>query len=154
MRSLLVAALFLTYCPRAISQDVKKEDSKPKPASETTGIAGDKPTSFWMDRKLELSKNVFAGLAAGDFEKLEQNAAQMQLMSKIEGFVRRRSPEYTAQLHAFELANSEVLRHARNKNIEGATLAFQQLTVSCVACHKLLRDAKAAATVPVPKKRD
>lgn len=151
MRSLLSITLVIACCSPAVSQDLKKGESKQKKDTGAVEAASDRPMSFWMAQKLEHSQNVFAALAAGDFEKLEQNSSQMQLLSKIEGFVRRRSPEYTAQLHAFELANREVLRHARAKNIEGATLAFQQLTISCVACHKLLRDSPADATSPAAK---
>ncbi len=114
-------------------------------SSKQEAVLGEKPISFWMERKLELSQTVFAALASGDFETMEQNATQLQVLSKIEGFVRRRTPEYTAQLRSFELANREIIKHAKEHKLEGAALAFQQLTISCVSCHKLLRDG----SVPV-----
>jgi hypothetical protein len=140
----VVICVFGAIC---VAQEREKKDApRKKDANKNEPTTTEeKPMSFWMERKLELSQSVFAALASGDFAKLEQSSSQMQLLSKIEGFVRRRSPEYTAHLRSFELSNKEIIKHAKAKNIEGAALAFQQLTISCVGCHKLLRDGGSAA---------
>ena len=39
----------------------------------------------------------------------------------------------------FEYANKALALAAREKNLDGATIAYIQLTVSCVQCHKLVR---------------
>ena len=96
--------------------------------------------SFWMNTKLNASKSILEALAKGDFEKLKSQAEQMRLIGKLEGFVRRKNPDYKAQLQTFELSNLELVRQAKRHNVEGATLAFNQLTTSCVACHVMLRD--------------
>jgi cytochrome c556 len=36
----------------------------------------------------------------------------------------------------------EIIRQANQDNLEGVTLGFNQLTVSCVQCHKHLRETK------------
>jgi cytochrome c556 len=104
---------------------------------------GDEPktedASFWMKRKLELSQKVFAALTEGDFDTIDQSARTMGKLNTIEKFIRGRNPEYRAQLEIFKFANEELIRHADKKNIDGATLAFNQLTLSCVNCHKQLR---------------
>ena len=63
----------------------------------------------------------------------------MQRLGKLEGLVRR-NKDYQAQLHSFEFANQELVRHSQRRNVEGATLAFNQLTTSCVECHSMLRE--------------
>lgn len=98
------------------------------------------PESVWMKKKLEYSKDILEGITTEDFETVERAAAAMRRMSALEGFVRRKdTKEYRAQLTIFEFANDELLRHAGNKDVDGATLAFTQLTLSCVNCHKQLR---------------
>ena len=98
------------------------------------------PESVWMKKKLEYSKDILEGITTEDFETIERAAAAMRRMSALEGFVRRKdTKEYRAQLTIFEFANDELLRHAGNKDVDGATLAFTQLTLSCVNCHKQLR---------------
>lgn len=103
-------------------------------------VSQEQPMSFWMDKKLEYSKSLLEHLTKADFEKLEIDAHQMRRLGRIEGFVRRRSDDYRVQLRTFEMATTELMRHAKRRNIEGANLAFNQLTSSCVACHVLLRE--------------
>lgn len=95
--------------------------------------------SVWMKRKLEYSRNILAGLANEDFDMVADNARAMQFMSKFEGFLRGKMPGYRTQLQIFQNANEEIIEQAQKDNVEGATLAFSQLTVSCVNCHKQLR---------------
>ena len=63
----------------------------------------------------------------------------MKGLGKFEAFVRSRNAAYTRQLQAFEDINDEIIRQADNDNVEGVALAFTQLTVNCVNCHKVLR---------------
>lgn len=103
--------------------------------------AGNKeqPVSFWMTKKLDYSQNILAGIATADFDKIVENAEAMRKLSSVEGFIRGRTPGYRTQLHIFEESADEIIRQAKRDNVEGAALAFTQLTVSCVNCHKQLR---------------
>ena len=127
--------LVLLFGCVAVTADEPKSDKK---AVDTK--KGDKPVSFWMEKKLEYSQEILRGLATGDLDDVAEKAEQMRLLSKVEGWIRNRKPGYKAQFQAFEFANAEILRNARGDNLDGATLAFQQLTISCVSCHKILRD--------------
>ena len=98
--------------------------------------------SLWMKKKLEHSQNILSGLASGDFDKIAENAEAMQGLSKIEWFIRGRTPGYRTQLEIFLDANAEIIKQAKQDNLEGSTLAFTQLTISCVNCHKQLRASK------------
>ena len=96
--------------------------------------------SYWMQKKLEYSQGILVGLAKGDFAAIEKNASTMNHLSQIEKWVRAGAPEYKAQLAAFRTANKNLVRMAKEQDIDGATLAYMQLTQSCVHCHKLIRD--------------
>jgi hypothetical protein len=100
------------------------------------------PESFWMKKKLEFSQNILAGIANADFDKIVTSAEAMRNLSKIEGFIRSRTPGYRTQLQIFEESAEEIIRQGKKDNVEGAALAFTQLTISCVNCHKQLREAK------------
>jgi hypothetical protein len=105
--------------------------------------ADEQPMSFWMKKKLEHSQSALRAVAMEDFESLRASASAMRRLSDIEGFARRTNArEYRAQLQIFEFANDELIRHAKDENIDGAALAFTQLTLSCVNCHKHLRGEK------------
>ncbi len=108
-------------------------------AEDPPKVTPEKPMSFWMTTKLNYGKSILEALTRGDFAKLEADAEQMRLIGKLEGMVRR-NPNYRMQMNTFDSANLELVRQAKRHNIEGATLAYNQLTSSCVACHVMLRE--------------
>jgi cytochrome c556 len=103
------------------------------------GAEQDEP-SFWMQKKMEYSEKILAGLAKADFEAIEKNSKSMNALSQLEKWVRAGSPAYQSQLTTFRSANRSLVRMAQEKDLDGATLAFMQLTQSCVQCHKVIRD--------------
>ena len=140
---LLIGSICVTF---ALEPNKTVADEPAKPTAEqnakTEGAEehAEKPVSFWMEKKLEYSQDILRGLAIGDLQMVAEKAEQMRVVSRIEGWVRNRKPGYRAQFQAFELANAEILRNAKADNLDGATIGFQQLAISCVSCHKILRD--------------
>lgn len=116
------------------------EPAKPDTPAGDVKASEEKPVSFWMEKKLEYTQEILRGLAVGDLQAVQEKAEQMRLVSRIEGWVRNRKPGYREQFQAFEFANAEILRNAKANNLDGAAIGFQQLTISCVSCHKILRD--------------
>jgi len=98
-----------------------------------------KPVSVWMERKMQYSQELLRGLATKDFQKIETNAKQMRLISKVEGFVRGGKEPYRTQLRTFQRVCDNMITQADQENLPGVTLAFNQLTVSCVNCHETIR---------------
>ena len=94
-----------------------------------------------MKQKLAFSQKVFAGLTEGNLVKAKEAAQAMKLLNKLELFARRKSPAYRRQLRMFEFANDEIVEGAENNNLERATLAYTQLSISCISCHRQLRRA-------------
>jgi hypothetical protein len=102
--------------------------------------AADAP-SIWMKKKLDYSQNILAGLAEADFDKIAENAQAMQGLSKVEWFIRARTPGYRTQLEVFLDANADLVKEAKKDNLEGSAFAFTQMTISCVNCHKKIRSS-------------
>lgn len=130
--AVIATATVLLLAPNSIA--VGQEQKTPK--------SNESEPSVWMRKKLDFSRNILAGLASEDFDRVATNAQAMQGMSKLEWFIRGKVPGYRTQLEIFQDANEQIIRQAQKDNIEGAALAFTQLTISCVNCHKHLRDAK------------
>ena len=98
------------------------------------------PDDYWMKKKLEYSQAVLQGITMEDFDQVRKAATSMRRLSDIESFARRSDTKaYRAQLAVFERANDQLIAQAQAKDIDQATEAFTQLTVSCVKCHKHLR---------------
>jgi hypothetical protein len=133
MKTTLVLAAALavalsTLCSPGVGGQEKKSDDKDK-------------ASIWMKKKLEFSQNILSGLTKGDFESVTKNSAEMSILNYLERWSRADQPRYKQQIAAFDMANKELTKQAAAKNIDGAVLAFNQLTISCVQCHKIVRDA-------------
>ena len=98
----------------------------------------------WMAIKLTSSQQILEHLTTGDFRELEKSARRMQVLNFLEQWRRDKKFEkesaYQGQLNVFEFATKELIRHAGDKNVDGALEAYVSLTQSCVNCHKLIRD--------------
>lgn len=127
-------------------------DEKTAPRAEanvTVNAPGNVPKeahagqSVWMRVKMKRADGILEGLAQGDFNAIKVNAQTMQRFGRMERWARVKSEEYQTHLRAFDQANRDLIRQADEQNLEGATLAFFQLTTSCVQCHQVVRDNEA-----------
>ena len=123
-RSSVLGVLCIVLLPLALGAEDPKDEPEP---------------SVWMKQKLKYSQEILNGLALEDYDLIEKSALSMKGLSRIEAFVRQKPEGYRTQLKTFEFSVSELARNAEDKNIDGATLAFTQMTISCVNCHKELR---------------
>ena len=124
-----VGVLLITLSGTSLFAQEKPESPAKKPGFAAMG----------MKFKLELSQKILNGLALEDFKAIAENATAMKGLNHVEDFVRSRNTAYATQLHVFEFATNELVRHAEDKNIDGCSMAFTQMTISCVNCHKQLR---------------
>jgi hypothetical protein len=93
-----------------------------------------------MQKKLEHAQQILEGLALEDFPSIAKNAKSMNEIGELENWHKANSPQYRTQLQVFRFANQELVRMAEEKNLDGASLAYVQTTLSCVNCHKYVRE--------------
>jgi hypothetical protein len=96
----------------------------------------------FMRKKLEFSKNVLEGLAREDFDLIAKNAKGLMVMSQASEWddpVMPNVEQYLSYTREFQRLTDELIRSGKQKNLDGATLAYVQLTVNCVNCHKYVR---------------
>ncbi len=101
----------------------------------------DKQSSLWMKQKLVASQNILGGLTKADYDSVRLNAESMLFVGYLEKWVRTDTPEYKNMMRDFEYANKALVRASREKNLDSATLGYVQLTLSCVNCHRVVRDS-------------
>ena len=91
-----------------------------------------------MQKKLDDSKNILDGLVTEDFEKILKGAKSLNAFGKRK-WTENESTAYRTQNQVFWFTTGTLVMAAEEKNIDGATLAYTQMTHSCINCHKLLR---------------
>jgi cytochrome c556 len=110
------------------------EDTKAKSARELI-----------MKKKLEHAQKLLEGIAMRDFELIEKQADNLVLISKKAEFLALKTPDYTMYSDDFRRNAERAVRMAREKNIDGAALAYVQMTMNCVNCHKYVREVRMAS---------
>jgi len=62
------------------------------------------------------------------------------------------TPEYLMHSREFRRAAERMRDAAKQKNLDAAALAYMQMTLKCVECHKHVRKVK-TARAPLPQRR-
>jgi hypothetical protein len=99
----------------------------------------------FMRMKLEYSKKVLEGLTLEDYETIVKNAKALKKVSEAAEWEVPTIPnasEYVVFTTDFQRQADELAKKARDKNIDGATLAYVRMTMNCVDCHKFVRQSK------------
>ena len=99
-----------------------------------------------MRAKLQHSQKVLEGLTTENFELIAQNAQSMGLLSEATSWQVLQTPEYSRRSARFRHAADKVKKAAKEANLDGATLAYVDLTIQCVECHKYVRTVRTASS--------
>ncbi|MFG0294870.1 MAG: hypothetical protein ACF8PG_03105 [Maioricimonas sp. JB045] len=91
-----------------------------------------------MERKLVAAQKILTSLAREDYAAMQSAADDLQELARQQ-WTTDESPRYRAHLKDFWVTLDGVSEAAAEKNLDGATLAYVQMTISCVKCHKYLR---------------
>lgn len=102
------------------------------------------PISTFMQLKLSHAQHVLEGLALEDFETIAKHAANLSTLAEDEKWMVFQTPEYRRYSAEFQDNCRNLQRAAERKSIDGATLAYVQVTMSCVNCHKYTRGVRMA----------
>jgi hypothetical protein len=108
------------------------------------GVHRPRSRAEFMRMKLEYSKKVLEGLTLEDYETISKNAKALRRLSAAAEWEVPAIPnatDYVVFTTEFQRLADEMDRKAKDKNIDGATLAYLRLTMNCVTCHKYVRQA-------------
>jgi hypothetical protein len=95
-----------------------------------------------MRQKLDRAQKVLEGIALNDFDKIEKNAEDLMLISKALEWQVLKTPRYELHSNQFRRAVEGLIEKARDKNLDGAALSYVEVTLTCVKCHKYVRESR------------
>ena len=93
----------------------------------------------FMRDKLELSQRVLEGLATEDYDLIIAKGTKLSAMSKEADWRVFENPDYDQQSVMFRRHVDSLVKAAKGKDLDAATLAYVRVTMSCVDCHKFVR---------------
>ena len=110
-------------------------------AAVLAGVAAaQKPgVAQFMRPKLVHSQRLLEGLSLENYDLIAREARALRTISETADWQVLPSIEYVRYSGDFQRLCNELIRHANNKNLDGASLAYLQLTLNCVECHKHVR---------------
>ena len=124
----------------AVSFLVLKSRAQEEPRKP--GNTSDKELSELMKRKLTNAQKVLEGIAVNDFDKISTHAEELIMISKQAEWKVMKTPQYDMFSNDFRRSATELVEKAKQKNLDGAALSYVDLTLTCVKCHKYVRDTR------------
>ncbi len=95
-----------------------------------------------MRKKLEHTQKVLEGIALNDFDRISTHAGDLIALSKAAEWKAVKSPEYELYSNDFRRNAEAMIVAAKAKNTDAAALAYVDLTLTCVKCHKHVREVR------------
>ena len=93
----------------------------------------------FMRDKLELAQGILEGLSVENYDLITSRAQRLSAMSQQADWKVFENPDHEQQSFAFRRNVDSLTKAAKNKNLDGATLAYVRVTMSCIECHKYVR---------------
>lgn len=137
---LIALAVLFTVSLLAGSGRGQSKDVAPKPDKKEPI-----PTSgqVLMRDKLTYANKALDGLSVEDFAKVAESGNMMRLISKAASWYVIPTDEYLRYSKNFQEQAADLERHAKEKNLDAAALDYMRMTMTCVQCHKYMREVRA-----------
>ena len=92
-----------------------------------------------MRQKVACSLQVLVGITLEDYGLIANNADNLVKLSNKTNWYSRQVPEYELFLNEFRRNAQDLAKAGQQKDLDAASLAYVQMTLSCVSCHKFIR---------------
>jgi hypothetical protein len=104
--------------------------------------ADDPKVKDLMQKKLDRAQKVLDGVATNDYVKIRKNAEDLIEISKAAEWRVIKTPRYEMYSNDFQRIADALVKNAKDKNLDAAALNYVELTLSCVKCHKYVREVR------------
>jgi hypothetical protein len=94
----------------------------------------------FMRAKLGHAQNVLEGLSLEDYDLIARGAHDLSLASQASSWQVLQTEDYVRHSAEFRRACDGLRAAARAKNLDGALVAWMEVTMKCVQCHRYVRD--------------
>ncbi len=109
------------------------------PQDQETPLPSNRP---FMRAKMDHAKGILEGLALENFDGIEKSAQNLILLSHESAWNVVQSPDYIEMSSDFRGSVGRLRDAAKDHNLDGATIAYFEVTLNCVRCHKQIRPKK------------
>jgi hypothetical protein len=93
----------------------------------------------FMRLKLDHAQQAVEAIAVEDYEGISQHAQRIALLTEDENWQVMQTVEYKRHSDDFRRTARLLAEAGQKKNLDGAVLAYMQMTMQCVHCHRHVR---------------
>ena len=94
------------------------------------------PVESLMKAKAGYAHRLLDAVVLGDLETARDQAFRLKAVAETADWNVMDTPEYVRESEAFIRATDRLLQSAGSKNPEAVALAYVEVTLSCVHCHR------------------
>lgn len=107
---------------------------------------GDEPKKVpaLMRDKLDHAQKVLEGLALNDPKLIAKHAEELIRISKEAEWKVIKTGTYEMHSNDFRRTAETLVKNANDKNLDAAALTYVEMTLSCMKCHKYVREVRMA----------
>ena len=131
-----VIALCVGLVPRSTSGDPPRRPAGDKPKKADSKVVE------LMREKLGHSQKVLEGITQNDLKEVEKHARALLALSRKAEWQVIQTPFYMHHSEEFQNFAERLIQKAQEKNLDGATLSYLGMTLTCVKCHKYVREVR------------
>jgi len=113
-----------------------------KASALTSQEPGQASKAGFMRLKLEPAKKILEGIALGDFQTIRTSSEQLRKLSLDADWMVMQTEAYSQHSKEFQSSLNLIRRMCDDSDLDGVTLAYMQMTMRCVQCHKMIRDVR------------
>jgi hypothetical protein len=95
-----------------------------------------------MQKKLTASQKVLEAIALADFDRIARHGNELLDISRAAELQSVDTPRYRVYSGELQRQAEALVANARVKNLDGAALAYVDMTLTCVKCHKHVREVR------------
>ncbi len=96
-----------------------------------------------MAAKLKGSQAILEGIALEDFDKIRDASKELVGVGNATDFLNAyKGAEYQFHTLTFRRSAEAIAKKAKEKNMDGVMVAYNELTLSCLKCHQAMREKK------------
>ncbi|HLE68600.1 MAG TPA: hypothetical protein VJH87_02870, partial [Vicinamibacteria bacterium] len=99
-------------------------------------IAKQTPVEMLMKAKAGYAHRLLDAVVLGELETARDQAFRLKAVAGTADWNVMDTPEYVRESEAFIRATDRLLQSAGSKNPEAVALAYMEVTLSCVHCHR------------------
>lgn len=118
------------------------------PGTGSRAVAEEQPKSKkskLMAEKLRQSQLLLEGLTTNDLDMVSKAADELLIISRNAEFLAVKTPRYQVYTNSFRESLGEINKKVKAKSLDGATLGYMEMTLTCVRCHEHTREVRDAS---------